>query len=177
MKKALILLAAVLLLACTCSAPSLIPPSVTATYPIASVEPDEPAVQADFTVVQLHPRGGNLIGKLHNEALNAAALGQRMFVEFDASWCPSCRVISQGLAEGKSAQFLAAFDGLYLIQLDTDEWGWGVPEAGFEFDAIPVFFRLDESGDPTGDWIDGGAWGEDTYENIANVMGAWFHQP
>lgn len=71
----------------------------------------------------------------------------------------------------------AAFDGVYLVQLDTDEWGWGVPEAGFEFENIPVFFRLNETGRPTGDWIDGSAWGPDTYANIANTMGPWFRQP
>lgn len=72
---------------------------------------------------------------------------------------------------------VAAFEAVYLIQLDVDEWGWGVPEAGFDFSAIPIFFRLDANGDPTGDWIDGGAWGEDTYQNIANTMGPWFAQP
>jgi hypothetical protein len=72
---------------------------------------------------------------------------------------------------------MAAFDAVYLIQLDVDEWGWGVPEAGFEFSGIPIFFRLDAEGTPTGDWIDGTAWGPDTYENIAATMGPWFAQP
>jgi hypothetical protein len=86
-------------------------------------------------------------------------------------------VISPGPDERKSQVLLAAFDGVYLIELDVDEWGWGVPEAGFDFYAIPIFYRLDENGDPTGDWIDGSAWGPDTFENIANMMGPWFHQP
>jgi hypothetical protein len=86
-------------------------------------------------------------------------------------------VISSGLDERKSQELLAAFEDVYLIRLDVDVWGWGAPEAGFEFEAIPVFFRLDENGDPTGDWIDGSAWGPDTLENIANTMGPWFHQP
>jgi hypothetical protein len=72
---------------------------------------------------------------------------------------------------------IAAFDGVYLVRLDADEWGWGVPQAGFEFSAIPIFFRLDDSGSPTGDSIDGGAWGPDTYENIARIMGPWFAEP
>jgi hypothetical protein len=72
---------------------------------------------------------------------------------------------------------MAAFDAVYLVQLDVDEWGWGVPEAGFEFLGIPIFFRLDADGASTGDWIDGGAWGTDTYVNIANTMGPWFTQP
>jgi hypothetical protein len=69
----------------------------------------------------------------------------------------------------------AAFSGVYLIRLDVDEWGWSV--TGFDFSAVPVFFRLGADGKPTGDKIDGGAWGPDTYENIANTMGPWFQQP
>ncbi|MFH2103481.1 MAG: hypothetical protein ABIJ39_09040 [Chloroflexota bacterium] len=70
-----------------------------------------------------------------------------------------------------------AFAGVYLIQLDVDEWGWGVPGTGFSLDVIPIFFRLDEDGRPTGETIDGSAWGPDTYENIARVMGPWLAQP
>lgn len=69
---------------------------------------------------------------------------------------------------------MAAFAGVYLIQLDVDEWGWGVPEAGFEVDGIPILFRLDADGNPTGDWIDGNAWDSDTYASIAETLGPWF---
>ena len=72
---------------------------------------------------------------------------------------------------------MAAYAGIYLVLLDVDEWGWGVPEAGFSVDAIPIYFRLDEFGRPSGEWIDGYAWGEDTYANIAGTMGPWFAQP
>jgi hypothetical protein len=85
-------------------------------------------------------------------------------------------VVSAGLADN-DPQMAAAFDGVYLIRLDTDVWGWGAAEAGFEFEGIPVFFRLGYDGKPTGDKIDGGAWGPDTYENIANTMGPWFRKP
>ena len=72
---------------------------------------------------------------------------------------------------------MAAFDGVYLIRLDADEWGWEQVAPGFYVEAVPVFFRLDADGHPTGDQIDGGAWGADIYENIAGVMGPWFHKP
>lgn len=86
-------------------------------------------------------------------------------------------MISTGLAD-EDEQMMSAFSGVYLVHLDVDTWGWEDPGAlGFEFEYIPVFFRLDETGHPTGDWIDGGAWGPDTYENIANTMGPWFNQP
>jgi len=181
MKKIAVLLIGVFLLACTCSAPTLTLPLPTSTL---SILPDRiespvstPPLESNLTLVRLSPRDGSLTGQLHAAAPQVAALGQRMFVEFDAEWCPSCKVITLGLEQQKSEALLAAFDGVYLIRLDVDEWGWGVPEAGFEFEGIPVFFRLDENGDPTGDWIDGSAWGPDTYENIARVMGPWLHQP
>lgn len=70
-----------------------------------------------------------------------------------------------------------AFAGVYLIRLDVDEWGWNNLPGFGDIPAIPIFFRLDSEGRPTGDAIDGGAWGPDTYENIANTMGPWFRQP
>jgi len=71
---------------------------------------------------------------------------------------------------------MSAFAGTYLIQLDVDEWGWGVPDSGFTFDGIPIFFRLDEDGSPTGEWIDGNAW-DDTYKSISETLGPWFNPP
>ncbi len=85
-------------------------------------------------------------------------------------------MVSAGLADN-DPQMAAAFNGVYLIRLDVDEWGWGVPGTGFDVPAIPIFFRLGANGKPTGDTIDGGAWGPDTYQNIANTMGLWFKKP
>ena len=70
-----------------------------------------------------------------------------------------------------------AFAGVYLIRLDIDEWQDRLPGTGFDVEAVPIFFRLDSQGRPTGDVIDGSAWGPDTPENIARVMGEWFHRP
>ncbi len=70
-----------------------------------------------------------------------------------------------------------AFDGIYLIRLDVDEWGWeNLPEFG-DVPAIPVFFRLDANGHPTGDQIDGGAWGENIPENMAPPLKEFFGLP
>ncbi len=70
---------------------------------------------------------------------------------------------------------MRAFAGIYLIRLDVDEWGWG--GKGFPVNAIPIFFRLDAAGNPTGDFITGDAWAANTYANIAAAMGPWFHKP
>lgn len=85
MKKILLLLAGVLLLACTCSVPSLSLPTPTLTRPPQN-DPPAPAFEANLSVVRLSPQDGDLTGQLHAEAPKAAALGQRMFVEFDAEW-------------------------------------------------------------------------------------------
>ena len=85
-------------------------------------------------------------------------------------------MVSAGLAD-QNLLMMTAFDGIYLVQLDADEWGWGQTAPGFYVKGVPIFFRLDSGGAPTGDKIDGGAWGEDTYENISRVMGPWLHQP
>ena len=70
-----------------------------------------------------------------------------------------------------------AFDGIYLICIDVDEWGWGVPGTDFpSVEGIPIFYRLDGSGRYTGDWIDGNAWGENTPENIARAMRPWLQR-
>jgi len=64
-------------------------------------------------------------------------------------------VIAAGLADD-NLLMLANFDGVYLIHLDVDEWGWGDVAPGFSVQVIPVYFRLDALGRPTGDKIDAG---------------------
>ncbi len=112
---------------------------------------------------------------LAKETKNAIANNLLPIVEFDADWCPPCQAIKQQLEE-ENELMLEAYDGTYIIKLDVDEWGWenGKIE-NFSFEAIPVYFKLDEQGKPTGEMIDGGAWNEDIPVNIAPVMDAFFH--
>jgi len=55
--------------------------------------------------------------------------------------------------------------------------GLGDVAPGFSVKVIPVYFRLDALGKPTGDTVDAGAWKHDTYEEITQVLGPWFHRP
>jgi hypothetical protein len=78
MKKVLLLLLApLLLLACSLTLPASLsnPPAPTRT-----------PLGLGLTEVRLHPHGGSLPGQLQTQVPRAAALGQHMFVEFDASW-------------------------------------------------------------------------------------------
>jgi len=129
----------------------------------------------EFSIVRLHPDAGKLEIMLAEEAQKAATLGQMPVVEFDATWCPPCQAIDAAI-KSKDKLMLNAYTGTYIIKLDVDEWGWGNSNLhDFEFNAIPVYFKLDSKGHQTGDVIDGGAWGEDIPENIAPVMDKFFH--
>jgi hypothetical protein len=47
-----------------------------------------------------------------------------------------------------------AFEGIYLIRVNVDEWGWSIPEAHFPGmnKGILVFFELGSNGKPIGRW-------------------------
>jgi hypothetical protein len=97
----ILVLTSVILLACTCGVPSIIIPA--AVTPPTYIPPSRVPVATDYilvtempmatatpvhavTIVRLHPQDGKLISQILAEVPKAAALGQRMFVEFDASW-------------------------------------------------------------------------------------------
>ncbi len=65
-----------------------------------------------------------------------------------------------------------AFEGMYIIQVDVDVWGF--PPDGWDFKYIPVFYALDSNGNSTGEMIDGGAWGDNIPENMAPPLKAFF---
>lgn len=155
------------------NAPAPVIPTDT-PFPVATsaLEATAFAPASDFTLVRIYPKDGDLRAQLAAEAKKAQALGQAPFLEFDATWCPPCQAITSSLAE-RNELMLKAYQGIYLIHADVDEWGWHNPQ--FSFDGIPVFYRLDQDGKPTGDTVNGGAWGADIPENIAPVLDKFFH--
>jgi len=90
----LIIMTTVILYACTCSLPAVISPTVapplTATpsagIPPATLPADPLTPVKEVTLVRLLPDDGELMEQIRAEVPNAIALGQAMFVEFDASW-------------------------------------------------------------------------------------------
>jgi hypothetical protein len=70
-----------------------------------------------------------------------------------------------------------AFAGIYLINLDVDEWGWGIPETGYYTQSIPMFFGVDQDARPNGLVIGGDAWGENIPVNMAPPLKEFFALP
>ena len=179
-KKIVLVFVAAFLLACNALTPraSGSTPEVIIPSPAESVlQPDDAqdVTLPGITIVRLHPGDGELQMLLVQEAQKATELGLMPVVEFDATWCPPCQAIDEGL-ESKNELMLNAYAGTYIIRLDVDEWGWGDSNLhDFEFDGIPVYFKLDAQGQPTGEIIDGDAWGENIPENIAPPMDEFFH--
>lgn len=154
--------------ACTPPQPVAVGPKAVETTPAL-------AKQAGFSLTQLNPDEGDLTTQLQQAVEKAAAMGQTPFVEFYADWCPPCLALRKSLDQGDPLM-VDAFEGVYIIQLDTDAWDKEmVAAAGFEVQAIPLFFALDETGQPTGAKISGGAWGEDIPENMAPPLKAFFN--
>ena len=169
-KKITLLLLGMSLLACN----FLFPQTQRSTPKPSEFQDPEPA---GFSIVRLHPSDGELQALLASEAQKAAALGRLPVVEFDATWCPPCQAIDKAI-KAENELILNAYAGTYIVRLDVDEWGWGDSRLhDFQFNGIPVFFKLDAEGKQTGEIIDGGAWGEDIPENIAPVMDTFFHGP
>jgi thiol-disulfide isomerase/thioredoxin len=166
--KLLLALIGLSLLACN----FLLPPKATS---VPETRNDSLSVSGTFTIVRLHPNDGDLKTMLASEAQKAVALDQMSVVEFDATWCPPCQAIDQSLKD-KNKLMLDAYAGTYIIKLDVDEWGWGNSKLhDFDFDGIPVYFKLDTHGSPIGETIDGNAWGDNIPENMAPVMDKFFH--
>ena len=126
-----------------------------------------------FIIVRINKANGNMMTQLASEVQKANSLGLSPFIEFDATWCPPCQAIEKSI-QAKDPLTMQAFEGVYLIRADVDEWD---SENGknFSFDAIPVYYQLDANGKPTGAVIDGGAWNEDIPENFAPVLDNFFH--
>ncbi|KXK12087.1 MAG: Thioredoxin [Chloroflexi bacterium OLB14] len=188
-KKVLIILLGISMFACNflfqqadTSTPevSTVIPEISVTEVVDTLSPEvvtsEVLIKRDnFVVVRLHPESGDLQSMLALESQQANSLGLMPIVEFDATWCPPCIAIDKAI-NAENELMLNAYRGTYIIKLDVDEWGWNDSKIeNFEVEAIPVYFKLDDNGEQTGEVIDGGAWGEDIPENIAPVMDSFFH--
>jgi thiol-disulfide isomerase/thioredoxin len=152
----------------------------------ATAQPIESAPQVDaptpraesapalaFSITRIHISDGDLYDQLAVEIQKAKALNQTPILEFDATWCPPCIAINESL-KAEDPLTMKAFVGVYIIRADVDEWGWG-DKNKFKFEGIPVYFKLDENGNPTGAVVDGDAWGENIPENFAPILDEFFH--
>lgn len=112
-------------------------------------------------------------GSLAAFAKEANAAGLKPYAYLHASWCGPCNAIEE--THTTDARMADAFKRTAIALIDIDANDLQVlAAAGMDGRAIPVFFKLDANGKPTGDRIDGGAWGNNVPENMAPPLKAFF---
>jgi hypothetical protein len=145
---------------------------------VVVVAKDDVAYAAPKTVPK--PPTGELAWKVVDgpEALaafarDAGAANLKPYAYLHAEWCGPCKAIEK--THAADPQMVDAFKGTAIALIDIDKVDSKVlAAAGMDAAAIPVFFKLDASGKPTGDRIDGGAWGDNVPENMAPPLKAFF---
>ena len=133
------------------------------------------SAEMPFTLVLIPPSDAKLGAVLQGEIPKAKKLQQKPYAYFYADWCGPCKALRKSL-DDRNPLMMDAFRGTYIIQLDADTWGKRPEAKPFAVKAIPVLFELDKNGRPTGNKIDGGAWGEDIPVNMAPPLKAFFQK-
>jgi hypothetical protein len=114
-----------------------------------------------------------LAGTLSAQAALAVKNGKKPHAYLHADWCDPCVAIEKTRAT--DPKMVAAFAPAHIIAIDVDHVPEAqIVEAGMKVAVLPIFYRLDENGKPTGAQIDGGAWGDNIPDNMAPPLGAFF---
>jgi thiol-disulfide isomerase/thioredoxin len=120
----------------------------------ADVEAPEPT-STPLSVVDVKPSAGPLKQQLKLHAKRGAKSGQRVILEMGAPWCPPCKRAKALLADDT---FKAELDNVVVLRTNSDVWGEELDALGFDAPVIPVYYRLDEDGMPSGESVRGDRW-------------------
>jgi thiol:disulfide interchange protein len=159
MKFVVVLLA---IAACSKSEPS--------KQPLAGELTEAPIRDVAWHAVDVH---APLTVSLESFVRAAKAVGLKPFAYLHADWCEPCRAIEK--THVADARMASAFQGTAIATIDIDEMpGETLLALGFDTNTIPVFFRLDDAGKPTGAKIDGSAWADNVPATMAPPLAAFF---
>lgn len=104
-------------------------------------------------------------------AAEAVAAGKTPVVYVGAGWCQPCVAYKAVLDDPRMKE---AHAGVRILEADMDLHYEGLSELGVNPSGIPHWEILDASGKSTGAVITGGAWGDNTPENMAPaLLGFW----
>lgn len=130
------------------------------------------AAQTAPDVVILSPNQGDLGDLLKQRAAEARAHKLIPVVELGHPDCRPCKELDAALGNPLMKD---AFASIYVIRLeDIRVWKGQLKLAGLDGHVLPVFYALGADGRPDGRKIDGGAWGENTPENMAPPLKNFF---
>jgi len=125
-----------------------------------------------YTMMDIDDTKEDLASIFYREARNAEALSQAPYIQIYADWCPSCRALERSM---KDERMMAAYRGTYIMLIDIDVWRDSLPAIGVYVTGVPAIYELTYEGKPTGRFITGAAWEENTPENMAPPLDEFFH--
>jgi hypothetical protein len=102
-------------------------------------------------------------------AEEAVAAGQTPVVYVGAGWCQPCLLYKASLDDPRMK---AAHEGVRILEADADLHD--LSALGISPNGIPHWELVDAAGHSTGAVVTGGAWGDNTPENMAPVLTAFF---
>lgn len=132
----------------------------------------KPGAPAGVEIVELMPDAQATQDVLEEERIKAASQGRKAYIQLYADWCNPCRALRDGMSDPRMQD---AFAGTYIVRLQLNHWDARIrPMVGEGDLSIPAFYEITEGGH-LGRKISGTAWGEDTVENMAPPLKAYFH--
>jgi thiol:disulfide interchange protein len=142
----------------------------SAAEPQPDPRPATTAASSDWMEV---PAGTPLATALADFAAKAIDAGKKPYAYLHASWCGPCKAIEK--THATDPLMIDAFHGTAILTIDVDAADEKALKAQqLRGQVIPVFYKLDRTGKPTGDRIDGGAWGDNIPANMAPPLKAFF---
>ena len=111
---------------------------------------------------------------LIDEYSKARAAQYKPYVMVYSDSCEPCVALRKSFTAPEMA---ASLRGVYLIQLNDQDWRDGLKSVGMGIQSFPRFHELADNGVATDRLITGQAWEEDVPANMAGPLQVFFRQP
>ena len=149
-------------------APAAAPPAASGpksgpTQPDAA--PSTPSQTVSWTTIAANDEA--------HTAVQTAAAGAKgvPIVYVGATWCGPCKVYKASLSDPRMVQ---AHRPVHIIELDADQHASTLQKLSISPSGVPHWEMVDPSGHSVGKHIDGSAWADNTVENMAPALSAFF---
>ncbi|MFT6734953.1 MAG: thiol:disulfide interchange protein [Polaribacter sp.] len=127
-----------------------------------------------FTIVEVEWDDVPLKQVIQTHHQLASNKNQKIFIQITAEWCSPCKRLR---TKTEDPLMKSAYQGVYIIRLDRDEWEKDFAELSIKKTPIPIFWELND--DPnnlkvTNYTLGGNYWKEITAKALSPLLKAYF---
>lgn len=97
----------------------------------------------NFTIVDLAKTEKPLQELIQFHVTQAEEKGQKIFVQLTAEWCVPCKNLRASMDK---LIVRLAFEGTYIVRVDSDEWTNELKDINIKLGAIPSFHQINSDG-------------------------------